>query len=344
MLMKTILLLSVVASFIDCNDFTAKRTKVEDFNGVLTKITPATLAELAPKAPEDIQKRLMPLLNDAKFVKAIIEQEGPEVQIRQRYEAAQIMIDEYGFKKLVNQGGNFVFEFDKDYIMKISAHGNRRELQTAAHNFPYGTSYKMPSEVVERFPINAHGQPLKTYQTASRIAHGLLFNQFLKECPACDGVKAVQEYLVTLPGKSNQVDDKSCVVLSKNETDIKPLTKAALNDVPVERAVCLWAGMRYAGLWNMSEDNTQINSKNELVVVDLEQPNTTQPHELFNNNRVRWNFNVTDEGERTLLNLLGHDSPHAKAIQEAKKQNILESKEKFNEFIQQLKYNSNSNG
>ncbi len=351
MVIQTILLITtLIVSAHDRNDFTAKKNKVADANGILTKITPETLDQLAPKVPEDTHIRLRSLLDDATFIKAIIEQEGPESDIKARWEDAKQLLNNYGFNPLPNSGGNFVFDLgklDEDYLIKISGHGNRRELLTAAHNMRYGSSYDnefISAEFLNKyFPLNAHGQPLKTYQTASRIAHGLLFNQFLKECPACDGVKAVQEYLVTLPGKGNLVDDKSCIVISKKETDIKPLTQEALKDVPVERVVCLWAGMRYAGGWNMNNQNVQINSNNELIWLDLEQPNTTQPHEVFHGDYKRWLHNVT-VGEETLLQMLGENSPHAKAIEEAKKQNILVSKESFNNYINQLKNNSNNNG
>jgi hypothetical protein len=347
MLIQAIILLQCVFSI--GNDFTAQqRRTVEDAHGFFVKITPENLAQLAPKVPEDVRTRIVPLFHtDPEFVKAVIEQEGPESDIFAKKDRALKALDKYDFKRLPNHGSNFIFElgaFDTEYIMKVSGLGNRRENLTAAHNMPYGSSYEVSPEFLDKFyPMNAHGQPLKTYQTASRVAHGLLFNQFLKECPACDRVKVVTEYLVTLPGKANQVDDKSCVVLSKKEHDIKPLTQEALQPVPVERVVCLWAGMRYAGGWNMNEDNVQINSKGELIWLDTEQPNSTQPHELFNRDYVRWHFNVTEEGERTLLNMLGRDSAHAKAIEEAKKQNVLESKEKFNNYIQQLKNKSNDN-
>lgn len=337
--------LSLIVAFLQSNDNNAVSNKYNTLNGI--PVTFENLESLAPKAPQEAIDAARSLLKSEEFLLNVVMQVGAESKVLDNKKKARETITGLGYRELnPNEDGcNYIIKTNNDpWIMKISGHVNRYHNYKADHNFHF--SQKLPTEVIDLLPFDSNKQLIKTVQTASRVFHAERLREFFnRNCAICNDIDVVKEYLVHVPGRPETIDDKNIVVMSEYIDGLKPLNTIEDRNkiVSPAQAVCMWAGMQYAGLWSASDIHfDEIHKK--YYFVDTEQPNTTKSSQIFNNDIKRTEYNIDEEGAPALINLFGANSIQASIINEAKKlgKTLVFDPEALTAFIKQQETENNN--
>jgi hypothetical protein len=253
------------------------------------EITNENIGKDAPKLSLDKAK----VLNDwfgkegKEVWKTVVQQPGKIEDFEKKEKEIQKLLGEKKIKNLSKH--NIVFDFpgsDK-YVLKISGTRNRLGLEFANQNL--GQS----KENIKLF--NREILLKVTFQTISRIFHGLKLNEAIEK----NKLDEIERYDGVLWGpEEDHWDDESCVVIEKKLDGYKKLCD--YDSIKVEKLFTenklrqLCKVIRSTGLWNITGDNIMVNEENgNLALVDTEQPNSTKPSQAWNKDKDRYKFNVS---------------------------------------------------
>jgi len=186
---------------------------------------------------------------------------------------------------------NYIFNIVEGYRLYVTGLGNRintlmsgQELVSGTWCDPYADDRQDKMQKDPSFLDNFARIP--TYQMPSIFANYLLLKKYINQ-HSLKYVLVPDTYLVHIPGTPKEVrDDNYCVVqqviqdkLLNLKTDPQAWSKIsdqALKDLFMASKV---------GLWNI-KDNLMINNEGQFVLLELEQPNNSDPRTFFNKKMV----------------------------------------------------------
>lgn len=198
---------------------------------------------------------------------------------------------------LENLGSNnYVFRVpNSDWFIKISG-PLRRLVNLYVYNTntdPYiPAEYKRHKEFSNSRLLNTF-TIVPTYVTISRFANALLCKEV---CTAkkIDRVHFPDIYLVHIPGCPQDISDDNYIILEKekhsienicsHERESKTLTNKALRE--------LYTIITHCGIFDFNGENLQIDDKNHLLFIDLEQGMVENPAHFFNKDVEMFDYRV----------------------------------------------------
>lgn len=132
---------------------------------------------------------------------------------------------------------------------------------------------------------------IDTYQTASRMAYNIVLDKWIKE-RNLPHIKKPTAYLLNLPEKSGCADD-ACFILESKFKDIHRVIQgsAEANSMPDETVVELVDAMIGVRLWDI-HSNLFTDSAGNILLIDLEQPNNSNPAMFFQENEHKYYHNL----------------------------------------------------
>jgi hypothetical protein len=179
---------------------------------------------------------------------------------------------------------NIVFPLPNapEWIVKISGPHSRACLQAANQDKPYG-----------RVDLVDQTRLVPTYQTASRSFGALKLKEAIEKYKL-DEVAGIESCLWS---PNRNCDDEHCVVLEQMVQHVQLLrdySEQELETLLTEKKIGqLLLAAKHVGLWNLTKDNIGINTATgKIVLLDLEQPNTTKVAQQCNKDRGRYLHNI----------------------------------------------------
>ena len=321
--------LVALALFIPLKAMEPSAEKFNTYKGVA--ITAENLMNFAPEMSSEVpelQDSMTKWVNkNPDFITAVVRQPGSLNSLGQKMARANAhfakkddsdaQTSEQKIKNLSNN--NYVFEsVDPNYLAKVSGPVNRYLLQTYAKAYAKSggfAQYRTYSDA----EILAQGwdlETIKTYQTASRLFYWLRAKEAI-ETQSLTEIEIPQMYLMPLDTTTTP-HDENCMVLERKIGSFNPGEESAtilsinapdmLTILNKDRLVQLMKVMKYAGLWNVSNNILYNTQTRKLNLVDFEQPNTLRPHELWNANTARYGHSICT-GMQELCGMLPKGSP-----------------------------------
>lgn len=209
---------------------------------------------------------------------AFVEQPGTVAECRKKRALIEGVLDDKGITSLSDNNIIYALPNAPEWLLKISGPGNRACLQVAHQDKEYGVDQ---SKVVP------------TYQTASRSFGALKYQEAIKKYKLNE-LEAVDSWLWST---AKSCDDTHCVVLERKIEHLKLLrdySAQELGTLLTEKKIGqLLLAAKHVGLWNLTNKNIGVNTATgKLVLIDLEQPNTMKPSQMFNKDKSRYGHNI----------------------------------------------------
>jgi len=261
-------------------------------------ITPQSIVTLAPNlATDDLKKIESWLLKNRKVIDGIICAPcyGFLTDLCANKSRIQAILDKHNLKNMSRNSYIFDINASKKYYIKLVGPVVKRENYNALLRRDLRFLFMQKDyEDIQKNGATA------TYQTISRVAHGLLFKQWSdaweKKKGTCP-VKTPQSYLVHIPWQPHIVEDNNYVVV---EDFVE--SKGEMADYPeifLQHEACFHEAIKAVGIWDILKDNCLVGTDNSLLCVDLEQPFNNNPKDFFYKNIAEYKKNV----EIGLMNL-----------------------------------------
>lgn len=280
----------------------------EDQKGHEALITPKNILLLVPKLNQNAKDTLIDWLTVRKdAIEDILTVDvcGPLEERMQRFTSLteklnrrqmySIEKDKFIFKIEVKKGEAYILKIPSmsirrsNYNANLLVHKARKQWQEM-----HGTGKRFPlleHPVIqaenpfadlshEDYEVLKQNNGLVTYQGISRVAQRWHMAEYLKEHPT-SLIALPKSYLVRLPWRPKDIDDRNYVVCEKSIAG----AKGHGYNHPVLLLQALPALAEFArntGLWDISEKQFMIDHKDRVIPIDLEQPCNT-PHEYFYN-------------------------------------------------------------
>jgi hypothetical protein len=256
------------------------------------KITPESLLELGPKLDAATEKFFETWLYDHRHVVGLLSNlpVHGELDIRmKRRERIEAFLKICGFETISKF--NFIIPVvcnvhgvEKKYTVRIAGAANLRENFNAELGNPENQSLALH----EYKQLDLEGKT-DTYQTISRLPHGLRIHEWLERHPLAP-ITAPKIYLMHIPTQPTRLVDKNYVIVQEWVDSI-----GSPEDHPeifLKALPGLMAAARYAGIGAISTNNFQITPDHKVAFTDLEQRNNFNKNYFFLQNR--------DEYEKTV--------------------------------------------
>lgn len=266
-----------------------------------TRITSNTIAQLAPKAPIAIEEQVKAWFATTPFAQKTLLGYEPLVGPMKPFH-----VDANNFLKRVGVENksmcNYVFAAVAGHLIKIGGHVNRKEnLNMMAGDFgqKYEWGRKLTQEDYQAFDKNLKESQFdkvmycgktkvmktapKTYQTVSRMAHYLLFQQAKSQGIIAPNIIAPAMYLVHIPGQPKEMSDRNYAIVEQCIDNLQPITS-----LTSQEAENIKTAIKTIGLFCCSKDNVKRDARGNIVFVDFEQPNNSNPRQFFHT--AEWVF------------------------------------------------------
>ncbi len=204
---------------------------------------------------------------------------------RAKSECNQKVLKIIGASHTVHQSRNYIFEPTEGTVLRIAGTPNR--LYSIISGQDRGDKWLDPyGKEGEAFIKNPESRKdlivMPTYHTISMYANYLLLKKFI-EHNKLKHVITPDTYLEHIPGRPEEVSDDNYMVIQKkiNGTLINLLADPSgwekLSDKTIKE---LFVAAR-VGLWNIN-GNLLVDENGNCVLLDLEQPNNSDPRAFFN--------------------------------------------------------------
>lgn len=211
-------------------------------------------------------------------------------QARAKNEYNQKLIKTIGMTRTVHPSLNYIFEPVDGVILRIAGIANR--LHTIISGQDRGDKWLDPyGKEGESFLKNPESRKdliiMPTYQTISMYTNHLLLKKIIAENKLTH-VITPDTYLVHIPNKPEEVsDDNYMVVQKKIDGELinvlaHPCAWEKFSDEAIKD---LFIAAR-VGLWNIN-GNLLVDADGNCVILDLEQPNNSDPRAFFNKPMVQ---------------------------------------------------------
>lgn len=263
-----------------------------------------------PKLPLTVLERINEwLVHEPEIMRRLIVQDNELVDFRAIHRANNEYLLQRGIKN--HSHSNYVFECPAvpEYFIKVSGPINRLVNVIVAN---------------DKWPTTTKSDDLKTlrrtvtYQTISSLPTYFLYLRLSKESPL-KHVYIPNTYLVHVPGTDESLSDGNYIVVQEKiqlveAHDEQKLLKALSSEQLCElvRVICA------CGLWD-TNGKIKFSKDGRIVIVDLEQPNTSNPLRdiqiidqgcllkriFFGINSLR-NYFKDDEARIHLINITAH--------------------------------------
>jgi len=199
--------------------------------------------------------------------------------------------------------GNYIFEVpNANCLIKIAGLPNRVcTLIKSTGTDPYDKSG------LQKLDLNKI-EHVSTYQTISRIAYFLSMMNVLNDKGLVKHQIIVPKtYLLPIPGRANTVSDDNFFVVQEKIPNLRPLDLsdlAKMKDKDLQQTLKeLYAIAQTGVFWNVKADSLMSNNKGNIIPLDFEQPNNSDPRQFFNKDegtRAR----LAGDGLRRLQNMI----------------------------------------
>jgi len=315
--MKNILKLTLLSVVFMAANIQAMDPKM--FRGSI--IDAQTIKGMAPEAPEDVNKHATTWLKDnPEFARTALgyqrlvgltdeeKAQGLLSATRKTYDATQALIlEKTGAKNMSDWNCAFRLPTNRKWVVKAAGVANIRQNvnRAAAHvkarlageldkelnpSLYYNYNAALTHEDYDRLKQNLEesqcdsemvdGQAVvrkdapKTFQTVSRMAYHLRLQEVIEQENLPLVLPAM--HFVHIPGRPKAMSDRNYVILERH---LKGLTEVSLitpeEDVAIKRAI------EYSGLFGLNTGSLKRTKFGELAVLDLEQPNNSNPLAFF---------------------------------------------------------------
>jgi hypothetical protein len=197
--------------------------------------------------------------------------------------------DEQGIK--VHQSLNYIFQPTPECVVRVAGLANRLYTYISGQELASGKWFDPYSQDGDHMIKNEPQlldelKPVTTYHTLSMFTNYLLLRKYINK----HGLKHVvtpDTYLMHIPDTPAAArDDHYCLVQKVVQDTLLPLDKDAQlwSKVSDQALKDLFIAAK-VGLWNI-EGNLTINEAGQFVLLDLEQPNNSDPRAFFNKKMV----------------------------------------------------------
>ena len=190
---------------------------------------------------------------------------------------------------------NYIFDIESDTapaVIKIAGIPSRISSMISSLGYdPYTIKWWTRDDLINR----ATNKTIPTQQHITRAATQQLLAQV-----KIDGITPIATYLYHLEGRPTDCDDRNYIIVQEKLSGFSRLAslspenkKEALEKMNLKE---LYTALKYANLWNMSENNLWLNKTFDIAYPDGEKPNN-EGHGVH----ARWKVAI-----------LGHDLEKAK--------------------------------
>jgi len=276
------------------------------YNGQL--IDSKSIINLGPQAPQEVQQVAAQLVaQHPQLVDALLGYDSLTGDIKPLMVKAKAQLAQDGIVNKSNWNYVFALRNSPDWLVKIAGPANRDEnISVLAHHvsgapYYYGrplakgdadavllehlSDDEFDQEIKDQKPVinkDAH----KTFQTISRYAYYLAFLNAQKQ----HGFKHVtvpETYLVHIPGRPTDVSDRNYMVVERQ------ITGGPVETLTHEEAEEAETAIKEIGLFQAKRDDFwKEASTGKLVLLDMEQPNNSNPRDFFHKNRAKFEGNA----------------------------------------------------
>jgi hypothetical protein len=273
-----------------------------------TPVTTQTLLHLVPEAPENVSKQVREWFinnhNIASYMFGYKKLIGSTEPIARKVTA---MLKKTGAQVFDFIPEDYVFSIPQlpEYVIKVSGHFNRKEnlnwlaselgqeytwgrplTQQDYQAFERGLDAQEFDSVMYRNKNKIKKNSPKTYQTISWMARYLLAREVIQKHGFND-IILPQVYLVSVPGKPQEISDRNYVVVEKKIEGLK-----TIEYLTYEQAEKVKTIIKETGLFVCNKDTLKVTQDGKLVFLNLESPNYESPRYFFHNTEWVFNNNV----------------------------------------------------
>lgn len=286
------------------------------------KITPCSLAQLAPKVPGDLQRNLdawfsdpktQPMLDGLTSVSDITAWQADRG-------ANQALMANLGYKNWSNH--RYISEIPGgEYIFKVAGQKDRLISMLATKGIVLSPEQQEDESFKAYVVRYLAGQDLlPTYNTASGIAYYELLKERIKKAHYRH-VYAPQTYLVQIPGKPNTIADGNVMAVQKVIPGTEKLNRHPEMVATISNSVLteLYDAVVALGLWNIKE-NLLVKKDGSICLtcsvglVGLTEQKNSSAKDFFHKSKERFDEDV-HVGLVGLLDLFKDDAAKTAYIQ-----------------------------
>jgi hypothetical protein len=252
---------------------------------------------LAPEAPEKVKREVQDwFARNPMVARTALDYEPIIGPLQSFHTMANIALKLAGKDNKSNF--NYVVPVG-EYWVKMAGHVNRKEnLAMMAGDF--GQKYQWGRLLTkqdylafeknlkeEEFDKHEIGTVMKTapktYQSISRMAHYILFKDAQGLGIIAPNMKAPDMYLVHIPDRPEELSDRNYAIVEKQINNLERITRLTAQEAEAIRKV-----IETIGLFDCSKDNVKRDAQGNIVFIDFEQPNNSNPRQFFHT--VDWVF------------------------------------------------------
>ncbi|HBR70735.1 TPA: hypothetical protein DIC20_01470 [Candidatus Dependentiae bacterium] len=255
--------------------------------------------ESIPILPADVVKKVNDwLISEEDLIKKLVLQEGDLADHQIKHTGNNEALREKGIINYSRSNYVFACPAEPDYMIKISGPTNRLVNTIVANE-------KWPTRISDEELYEL--KRVATYQTVSSLPTYYLYLRLQKLMPL-KSVYIPKTYLFKLPQASDVINDTNYIILQERVSFLpKKESKELLKNLNNDQANELVAIVASCGLWDI-KNNILIADDGRLVIVDLEQPNISNPLKGFNIQEIdRFNNNMNC-GLNDLKEMLGKEN------------------------------------
>lgn len=199
--------------------------------------------------------------------------------------------------RLKNLGSNnYVFKIpNSDWIVKISG-----PLRRLVNLYVYSTGsdpyvpaeYKRHKAFSNKHLLNTLAI-VPTYVTISRFANALLCKE-VSDAKKITRVHFPEIYLVHIPGCPTEISDDNYIIVEKEKGSIENICAHTREQKALTKKVIreLYTIITQCGMFDFNGENVQIDAKNNVVFIDLEQGMVENPAHFFNKDKEMFDYRV----------------------------------------------------
>ncbi len=258
-------------------------------------ITQLNIIKLAPQQPAALKKNVLTWITCHKsLMMRLLIRHFPISEVHKEHAYNNALLAEYGISNVSKWNYVFTLPVDERYIVKIAGPVNRLNTLLAYYNKL--NQQCSVSEIDHLFDYS-------TFQTISHSAYYLKLSEVIEHY-ALTRLRLPRTYLVHVPDRPTQVADENYIIIQELLKGIVledcPRAIASLTEHDIHD---LFIGIKHAGIWNIKRNIMVVDDK--LALIDLEQPNWSNPLDFFNKNAAAYESSVA-MGLKELADVFAH--------------------------------------
>lgn len=308
------------------------------------KITPSSLAQLAPNVPTGLKHQLDSWFaheGTKELLDRLLQFSDVHAWVSDR-DANNALLAQAGYENLSFNGYSARIP-GTEYMFKIAGQKDRLISMLATRGIVLNAAQQHDDALLHVYVSQDLPFVLPTYQTASRMAYYLV----LKERANKKGYKHIRipdSYLVNIHGKAQTVEDADVLFVQKTIPGLQMLVHHSNRAGAVSKKVIkeLVDAVISVGLWNVQK-NILISDRHDVYVicnvdlVGLSQPKNSSAKDFFHKSKERFDENVY-VGLKGLLDLFKDDHEKISYIKKRiKKDERLEGSIYYDSIIKLIK-------